>query len=99
MTTRTSHTSVTFMRPFSLSGIEGVQAAGTYTVETHEDLLQGLSFSAYRRTATLMFLPLRTGGAFLEQVVEVDPAELEAARGRDAAEVQRLAEEPPEALP
>lgn len=85
MTTRTSHKSVTFTRPFSLGGIDGVQPAGTYTVETHEELLLGLSFPAYRRIATLMFLPLRSGGAFVEQLVSIDPAELEAASRADAA--------------
>ena len=85
MTVRTSQTSVTFTRPFSLSGLDEVQAAGTYTVQTHEESLPGLSFLAWRRIATLIFLPSRPGGAFLEQLVEVDPWELEAAEERDAA--------------
>jgi len=47
MTVRTSRKSVTFTQPFSLSGIDKVQPAGTYTVETEEELLPGLSFPAY----------------------------------------------------
>jgi hypothetical protein len=35
MTVRTSHKTVTFTRLFSLSAIDEVQAAGSYTVETH----------------------------------------------------------------
>jgi hypothetical protein len=35
MTVRTTNKTVTFTRPFSLSGIEA-QAAGTYTVDTSE---------------------------------------------------------------
>ena len=85
MTVRTSHTTITFTQPFSLSGIDGVQPAGTYTVETHEHLLPGLSFPAWRRMATLMFLPSRPGGAFVEREVPIDPLELEAAHERDAA--------------
>lgn len=85
MTTRTSHKSVTFTRPFALSGIDGVQPPGTYTVETHEELLRGVSFAAYRRTATLIFLPSRAGGPFVEQLVDIDPLELEAAQKGDAA--------------
>jgi hypothetical protein len=46
MTARTSRKSVTFTQPFSLSGIDEVQPAGTYTVETDEELLPGLSFPA-----------------------------------------------------
>ena len=85
MTVRTSHKTVTFTQPFSLSGIDAVQAAGTYTVETDEELLPDLSFPAWRRIATLIFLPLRPGGRFVEQVVQIDPLELEAAQERDAA--------------
>lgn len=85
MTVLTSHRSVTFTQPFSLSGIDGVQPAGTYTVETHEGLLPSLSSPAYRPIATLIFLPSRPGGTFVERVVNIDPVELEAAQERDAA--------------
>jgi hypothetical protein len=85
MTVRTSHRSITFAQPFSLSGIDDVHAAGTYTVATDEELLPGLSSPAWRRIATLIFLPSRPGGAFVEQVVQIDPLELEAAQERDAA--------------
>jgi hypothetical protein len=83
MTVRTSHKTVTFTRPFSLSGIDEVQAAGSYTVETSEELLQAVSFPAYRRIETLIFLHSRPGGAFVERVVNIDPLELEAAQQRD----------------
>jgi hypothetical protein len=85
MTVRTSHKTVTFTRPFSLSGIGEEQPAGTYTVETDEELLPGLSFPAWRRTATLIFLPLRPGGPFVERVANIDPSELEAAQERDGS--------------
>ena len=85
MTVRTSQRTVTFTRPFSLSGLDAAQPAGTYTVQTHEELLPDLSFLAWRRIATLIFLPSRPGGAFVEQLVNVDPLDLEAAQERDAA--------------
>ena len=44
MTVRTSSKSVTFAQPFSLSGIDEVQPAGTYTVETDEELIPGCRF-------------------------------------------------------
>jgi hypothetical protein len=84
MTVRTSRKSVTFSRPFSLIGIDEVQPAGTYTVETDEELLPGLSFPAYRRIATLIFLRSRGGGAIVEEVVNIDPLELQAAQATDA---------------
>ena len=83
MTVRTSRKSVTFTQPFSLSGIDEVQPAGTYTVETDEELLPGLSFPAYRRIASLIFLRSRDVGQVLE-IANVDPLELQAAQERDA---------------
>jgi hypothetical protein len=84
MTLRTSYKTVTFTRPFSLRGLEEVQPAGTYTIETDEEQLQGLSFDAYRRVTTLIFLPSRPGAAVVGQVASIDPLELEAAHDRDA---------------
>jgi hypothetical protein len=82
---RKTHKAVTFMRPFSLSGIDEEQWAGTYTVETHEEQLPGVSPPAYQWIATLIFLPLRPGGTFIERMVNIDPLELEQAQKRDAA--------------
>ena len=84
MTLRTSRRTATFDRPFSLRGIDGIQPAGTYTVETDEELLEGLSFPAYRRVATTIFLPSRPGDLVSGQFVTLDPVELEAAEQRDA---------------
>jgi len=83
MTVRTSTKTVTFSRPFVLRGIEGVQPAGTYNVETNEELLQ-TSIPTYRTTSTLIRLPGRLGSAALNQVVDIDSAEMSAALARDA---------------
>jgi hypothetical protein len=69
---------------FSLNGIDEVQPAGSYTVETREDL-PGFVGSRLAPIATLIFLPSRPGGAFVEQVVNIDPLELEAAQERAAS--------------
>ncbi len=84
MTVRTSRKTVTFTRPFSLTGIDDVQPAGSYTVETDEELLPGLSFPAYRRIATLILLRSPSCGRVVEEVVDIDPLELQAAQARDA---------------
>jgi len=42
-----------------------------------------LSFPVYRRVATMIFVPGQTGGSV--EMLVVDPAELAAARERDAA--------------
>jgi hypothetical protein len=85
MTVRTSQRAVSFSRTFSLNRLDEAYPAGTYTVQTHEETIPGLSFLAWQRVATLIFLPSRPGGAFVEQLVEIDPLDLEAAQERDAA--------------
>jgi hypothetical protein len=73
---RTIRKTVTLDRPFSLSAVDELQPAGTYTVEVDEEVIEGLSFLAYRRVATTIYLPLRHGGASSMQAVRVDPQEL-----------------------
>ena len=83
MATRTSRTTVTFKMPFTLRGV-GQVPAGTYTVETDEDLLLDVSFPAYRRSATIIFLPSSDGRQI--QMLTIDPLELAAAQKLDAGE-------------
>ena len=87
MIVRTTTRTVTFARPFMLKGIDEEQPAGSYTVETDEELLEGASVPAYRRIATLIRLPGRPGSTVLGYVVDIDAAELTAAL-RTPAHVQ-----------
>ena len=80
---RTTRESVTFDRPFSLEAIDGMQPAGTYAVDIDEELIEGLSFLAYRRVATTIYLPLRSGMAASVQAMRVDPRDLEAAHAHE----------------
>jgi hypothetical protein len=84
MTMRTTSRTVTFIHPFNLSGIDKEQPAGTYTVETDEELLQALSLPAYKRISTLIRLPARPRSTMVTQIVEINPQELAAALTRDA---------------
>ena len=83
-TLRTVRSTVTFRQSFTLSGMDGPEPAGTYTVETDEELIQELSFPAYRRIATVMFLP-SAGSPGTFRIADIDPLELAAAQARDAA--------------
>jgi hypothetical protein len=85
MPERSSLTTVTFSHPFALTGVDGVQPAGTYTVETIDTTLDNLSFIAYRRVSTSIMLPAVGTVARQRQVIEIDPLELEEALKRDAA--------------
>ena len=89
MSERTKRKQVTFLHPFSLVGVEGQQAPGTYTVETVEEPIEGLSFVAYRRVSTMIVLPAPQYGNASRQAITIDPGDLEAAKARDA----RLASE------
>jgi hypothetical protein len=84
MPERTAHSSVTFLHPFSLVGLDGVQPAGTYTIETVEETLDNLSFVAYRRVSTTIVVPTVGTPTRQRQVVTIDPRDLEAAQKRDA---------------
>jgi len=83
MTVRKTSKTVTFTHPFILSGAREPHPAGTYTVETDEELLQPSSLPAYRRIATLLRLERNTG-TVLTQIVETNPVELAGALARDA---------------
>ena len=84
MPTRTISTPVTFRRAFSLPGIDDLLPAGTYTVETDEELIEGLSFYAYRRVATMIRLPAGSGRLGFSQTVPINPLDLDAAQAMDA---------------
>ena len=79
---RTSRETVVFDHPFRLSGLEE-QPAGAYIVVTDEDIIEGLSFLAYRRVATTIYLPLPHGGSGSMQAVTVDPREIDSVRRQE----------------
>ena len=86
MNTRTTSKAITFAHPFSLAGLDEIQPAGTYTIQTDEEPIEGLSFLAYRRVATVIFLPLHRGGPGSFQAISITPEALDAAQARDASE-------------
>jgi hypothetical protein len=86
MAVRTSETTVTFRRPFTLPELEFPQPAGTYRVVTDEEEISGLSRVAFHRIGTTLSLPsLETRGG-LEQMVSIDAGELASALAADAEE-------------
>jgi hypothetical protein len=83
MITRSLSKTVVFNRPFLLKGIDRMLPAGPYRVVTDEELIDGISFPAYRRVATLIFVPAAPGASSGEMVT-IDPLDLQAALDRDA---------------
>ena len=83
MTMRTIRRTITFLRPFYLKGVDRLLPPRDYDVVTDEELIEGLSFSAYHRISTEIFVPAPSGSAI--EMVTIDPLDLEAALEQDAA--------------
>ena len=83
MTARTRDATLTFCRPFLLKGVDRLLPAGAYKTVTDEELIEGLSFPAYRRVATMIFVPAQARHGGMEMIT-IDPADLRAAQERDA---------------
>lgn len=81
---RTTRKSLVFLHPFSLAGIEEMLEPGTYIVETVEEMIEGLSFVAYRRISTTIEMDVNGLGQRARQVVAIDPVDLQKAQERDA---------------
>lgn len=80
MAVRTTRSEVTFLAPFVLAELDEPQPAGSYVVETDEEIIEGNERTAYVRVATLLYLE---SGA-MTRVVSIDPTGLQAALANDA---------------
>ena len=84
MSNRIHHEDIVFRRPFSLRGWAEPHPAGTYALETEDELIEGLSFPAWRRISTT--ITHRSGQAqAVTQVLPVDPRDLARALAADGA--------------
>ena len=82
MTVRTIRRTISFLRPFYLKGVDRVLPPGDYQVMTDEELIEGLSFPAYHRVSTAIFVPAPSGSAI--EMATIDPLDLQAAHALDA---------------
>ncbi|MFV1599880.1 MULTISPECIES: hypothetical protein [unclassified Phaeobacter] len=83
MAWRSIRSTVTFPQPFTLPGYPDELPSGEYEVLVEEELIEGLSFTAYRRTA--IYLTIHGKGR-LPGRTELRPitwTDLEAALGQD----------------
>ncbi len=78
MSTRSTETTLTFSKAFALSEVDRPLLAGTYRVVVDEEDLPGLSFLAFRRTATMLHVPALSALGGLNEVFLVNPDELAA---------------------
>lgn len=85
MTERTTKTEITFTHPFHLKSLSEPLEAGTYRLVVDEELIEGLSFTAYRRVAIHLELPAISVAMTRRQFLQVSSAEIDEALARDAA--------------
>jgi hypothetical protein len=84
MTARSLDATIVFNKPFLLKGVDRMLPAGNYRVVTDEELIEGISFPAYRRVSTMIFVPAARGVS-CQEMVTIDPLDLQYALDRDAA--------------
>ncbi len=84
MLNRTRREDIVFKRPFMLKGWAEPQPAGAYAVDVEEELIEGLSFPAYRGVSTTITRQGTPAGALVE-AIPVDSRELAKARAADGA--------------
>ncbi|RRH86912.1 hypothetical protein EH240_36610 [Mesorhizobium tamadayense] len=83
MTTRTTQTVVRFSSAFLLPGFDAPQPAGEYRVDQDEESIDSLSRLAWRRVAAFIHLPAIAMQVPTQQMVPINPADLDAALEKD----------------
>lgn len=84
MTMRTRTKRATFIQPFVLKGLEGVQPSGPYSVETREEPAGFFSFLRVKRTSTWIRVCRNHGVSGIHRTVNIDALNLATALTRDS---------------
>ena len=83
MASRTTQTVVHFGSDFRLPGFDAPQPAGDYRVDHDEELIEGASRLAWLRIGAFIHLPAIATHASTQQMVPINPVDLEAALAKD----------------
>ena len=84
MTIRSRREVITFKHPFQIRGIDRELPAGDYEVITDEETIEGLSFAAYRRVATMMIVPTAASQGLAKEMITIGSVDLADAQHIDA---------------
>lgn len=68
MTIRSRRENVTFKHPFRIRGVDRFLLTGAYEVITDEEMIEGLSFAAFRRIATMIVVPAAARRLAMEMI-------------------------------
>jgi len=80
---RTTQTVVHFSAPFRLPDFDALQPAGDYRVDHDEEAIEGASWLAWRRVGAFIHLPGIGMRGPTQQMVPINPADLDAALEKD----------------
>jgi hypothetical protein len=83
MTIRSRREAVIFKHPFRIRGVDRLLPAGTYEVITDEESIEGLSFAAFRRIATMILVP--GASASVLEMISIGSVDLADAQRIDAS--------------
>jgi hypothetical protein len=89
MNMRSTKSTVSFANAFTLSGYPGELPAGDYEVLVDEELLHGLSFEAYRRTATYLMVHSNGSRGGRTEMRPITESDLKKALSRDQAMTEK----------
>ena len=84
MTTRSRRETVTFQHPFRIKGVDRLLSAGAYEVITDEEMIEGLSFAAFRRVATMIIVPAAAPRSSTMEMISIGSVDLSDAQRIDA---------------
>lgn len=94
MSGRTKNSTVKLMSEFTFAEYEGTLPPGEYSLTENEELIEGVSWLAYRRTATYIQVPAIGRGGLSCQLFKIGQEELTAIVEHDAAlELQKTSSE------
>lgn len=84
VTIRSRRETVVFQHPFQLRGLDRLLPAGSYEVVMDEETIEGLSFAAYRRVATMIMVPGAAPHATSTEMISIASVDLSDAQRIDA---------------
>jgi len=84
MTIRSRRETVTFQHPFRIRGVDRLLPPGAYEVVTDEEMIEGLSFAAFRRVATMITVPAAAQNSAME-MISIGSVDLSDAQRVDAS--------------
>jgi hypothetical protein len=83
MTIRLRRETISFKHAFRFRGIDRLLPAGAYEVITDEAMIEGLSFAAFRRVATMIKVPAEGSRAI--EMISIGSVDLSDAQRIDAS--------------